>query len=684
MDRRLRTLERRFYTTGDYADLLNYVAAMGRAGYVAPEIVEAVTLQNWAFFINGVTLGPRAAFNSPSITPILIHVFNLPGETNVQTEGGLRSIESARTSLIYSIAAGGADWFVAKQIKVIPQSIVQVNFPHDLTIIHAIHSVTWLPYPCPLSLASLRNVIQKGHVSQQLNAVADVLAIVGTSEIDIPIIRDRVLAHDDDWTPISFLKAINVIGTNNAVQALVDIINGCSVTTGKRIGPNFTIMEYAAPALAIAASASDISSGMRAAALQTLQEKLAEINEFYQTADPRGFAKRSWDARQALTAAIRWMQQPSMMMGEWQHRKYMEDRRRRAEWWGNNPKRRNPDEEMRRQERSAQEGDLEAAQKLWISRLRTGQIPLHYLTIYLHNQVWGRGLSPEESRKVARRHGGRGTTWITFRIPLGATNPRLDDFGRMHWEYAPETPPEYQQFDDKDLKIAAYGATARSYVKDLISRHGPEIMLKRRYNPDINWNKIHRHWQSLYRTLTILDNAVQAESLDAEDINEPLTRAEEGIPRRRSATSKFDLGHGYLSPEEAEHERLEDLTDLIQSLGGGSEGMSDDDIDLSSSNIERMCKFLDKTQVNWKSFLQIVATNENSVERQLFECLLSYIDATQGMLHRSRLKRIRMAGQQLQSDRTGLEKTLQLDPDRDAASIDYWPSLEVERLFEEF
>jgi len=657
---------------------------MGRAGYLVPEIVEAVAQQDWTFFINGVTLGPRAAFNSPTITPILIYVFNLPGEMNIQTGAGLRSIENARTSLIYSIAAGGADWFVAKQIKVVPPSIVQVGFPHELTIIHAIHSVTWLPYPCPLSLASVRIVIQKSHETQQLNAVADVVAIVGTPETDIPIIRDKILAHDEEWTPISFLKAISVIGTDIAVQALVDIINGCSVTTGEQIGPNFTIIEYAAPALAIAASASNISSEMRTAALQTLQEKLAEINEFYQTTDPRGFAKRSWDARQVLVTTTRWMQQPSMMIGEWQHRKYMEDRRRRAEWWGDSPKRRNPDEEMRRQERSAQEGDLEAAQKLWISRLRAGQIPLHYLTIYLHNQVWGRGLSVEESRKVARRHGGRGTTWITFRIPLGAMNPRLDDFGRMHWEYAPETPAEYQRFDDKDLKVAAYGATAKSYVKDLIARHGPEIMLKRRYNPDINWNKIHRHWQSLYHTLTILNNAVQAENLDAEDINQPLTRAEEGIPRRRSATSEFDLGHGYLSPEEAAHERLEDLTDLIQSLGGGSEGMSDDDIDLSSSNIERMYNFLSKTQTNWKSFLQKVATNEDSVEQQLFECLLSYIDATQGMLHRSRLKRIRMAGQQLQSDRTGLEKTLQLDPDRDAASIDYWPSLEVERLFEEF
>ena len=57
-----------------------------------------------------------------------------------------------------------------------------------------------------------------------------------------------------------------------------------------------------------------------------------------------------------------------------------------------------------------------------------------YLTQYEHS--WGIGQTPEESRKVARQHGGRGTRWATFSLPTGAKNVSVDDFGDIRWTWS--------------------------------------------------------------------------------------------------------------------------------------------------------------------------------------------------------------------------------------------------------
>lgn len=57
-----------------------------------------------------------------------------------------------------------------------------------------------------------------------------------------------------------------------------------------------------------------------------------------------------------------------------------------------------------------------------------------YVTMYPN--YWGRGESPEESKKEARRAGGRGRKWVTQRIPDGSKGPPwVDQMGTIRWEW---------------------------------------------------------------------------------------------------------------------------------------------------------------------------------------------------------------------------------------------------------
>jgi hypothetical protein len=202
-----------------------------------------------------------------------------------------------------------------------------------------------------------------------------------------------------------------------------------------------------------------------------------------------------------------------------------------------------------------------------------------------------------------------------------------------------------------------------------------------RCNPDINWNKVKRHWENLQKTLRNLRIVTELGLLDT-PIGEPLTRGEEGLPRRKVFDQgEFHLGHDYLSEEEAKIRDLDRMMDLVQSLGGRGEGMSQEDIDLATSNIQKMSNFLDKTQSNWKEFLENVAASSQSTSGLLFDCLNSYIDATTGIIGRSKRKQTRAWGQSMSADRDALADTLQLDPERDANTIDWWPPREIEDLF---
>ena len=195
-----------------------------------------------------------------------------------------------------------------------------------------------------------------------------------------------------------------------------------------------------------------------------------------------------------------------------------------------------------------------------------------------------------------------------------------------------------------------------------------------RFNPDINWNKAGRHWRSLQTTLHALRAVSQLGLLDTQQ-GVPVTRGEEGLPRHKVFDQgEFDLGHDYLPEGEANIKMLDDMLSLVQSLGGTGEGMSEDDIDLSSGNIETMSKFLDKTQSNWREYLGSIDGNCESESGLFFECLSSYIDASIGMLGRSKRKQVRMWARSLATDRDALVEVLQLSPDRDPAGFDWYQS----------
>jgi hypothetical protein len=58
--------------------------------------------------------------------------------------------------------------------------------------------------------------------------------------------------------------------------------------------------------------------------------------------------------------------------------------------------------------------------------------PRWFITIYPY--TWGRGNTPEEAKRTARRHGGRGSAWYTLAIPEGATNPSVNGMGFILWD----------------------------------------------------------------------------------------------------------------------------------------------------------------------------------------------------------------------------------------------------------
>lgn len=209
-----------------------------------------------------------------------------------------------------------------------------------------------------------------------------------------------------------------------------------------------------------------------------------------------------------------------------------------------------------------------------------------------------------------------------------------------------------------------------------------------RRNPTINWNKVQRHWKNLDSNLWILHVFKNLDQLDRParetDSKYPITRREMGIPKRRPSKEleegKFDPGHDYLTPEEEESKNLENALDLIINLGRGT-GMDPGEKDDANHAIEGLHKFVRKHQNDYKSFFQIVISDENSIENQLFECFSSYIEVLQELLGRSRLERIRKLAMEVNSDREALIETLKLDPNRPGAAFEYFPSDEIINLF---
>jgi len=189
------------------------------------------------------------------------------------------------------------------------------------------------------------------------------------------------------------------------------------------------------------------------------------------------------------------------------------------------------------------------------------------------------------------------------------------------------------------------------------------------------------HWQSLQKTIHSLSLAAKLPGnlLDKKGID-PITRGELGFSRRTELEqSEYDPGHHYLTEEESEIMKIDNAIDALTFLGG--RGLDPDDIENVTENIILIDNFIKKTQSTLKEFLESVAAQNGSIEGQLFECLSSYLEATEGYLHRSRSKQIRTLGAQLLADRDALIETLQLSPDRPEADFDFWPPPEIEDLF---
>lgn len=57
-----------------------------------------------------------------------------------------------------------------------------------------------------------------------------------------------------------------------------------------------------------------------------------------------------------------------------------------------------------------------------------------YVAVYAHS--WGRGATPEEAKKNARKAGGQGDEWYIKKLPPGAVNPYVNDWGGIEWTWA--------------------------------------------------------------------------------------------------------------------------------------------------------------------------------------------------------------------------------------------------------
>ena len=68
------------------------------------------------------------------------------------------------------------------------------------------------------------------------------------------------------------------------------------------------------------------------------------------------------------------------------------------------------------------------------------ELGIWFVAVYMHS--WGRGRSPEEAKKNARKAGGRGDEWYIKQLPKGAVDPYVDDFGGINWAWEDGEEPE--------------------------------------------------------------------------------------------------------------------------------------------------------------------------------------------------------------------------------------------------
>lgn len=64
---------------------------------------------------------------------------------------------------------------------------------------------------------------------------------------------------------------------------------------------------------------------------------------------------------------------------------------------------------------------------------------------------WGRGDTVEAAKNTTRKHGGRLTQYVVYKLPDEAIDPFVDDLGQIHWTW----PEDYDGPRIVDLEIVA-------------------------------------------------------------------------------------------------------------------------------------------------------------------------------------------------------------------------------------
>jgi len=104
-----------------------------------------------------------------------------------------------------------------------------------------------------------------------------------------------------------------------------------------------------------------------------------------------------------------------------------------------------------------------------------------FVTMYPH--YWGRGTTPKESKKQARKVGGSGRNWVTFRLPPRVVESWVDGMGTLLWRYPDEMSEEEcaasrARVNRYGVDVVAVGSQADQVLKDrkkATERHDREV-----------------------------------------------------------------------------------------------------------------------------------------------------------------------------------------------------------------
>lgn len=75
--------------------------------------------------------------------------------------------------------------------------------------------------------------------------------------------------------------------------------------------------------------------------------------------------------------------------------------------------------------------------------------------IAVYPNTWGRGITIDKALNAAKRAGARGQDYAVYLLPFGATDPQMDDMGRLTWKWQLCIPEGLKT--DEPVKVMARG-----------------------------------------------------------------------------------------------------------------------------------------------------------------------------------------------------------------------------------